>query len=212
MTITEESRPDAAAPIWKRTWFRRTVLIGAIPALVIAWWLGSPLFLDRTVDEAFPAAAPAAEASAPAAEGPAAPAEEATEVDAASTAAPAGDAAEETAGETATVSEAPAAPVALLGGSFVGNTPRYDGTGSATVFDVDGSTVLRFEDFEVTNGPDLRVNLVLTDGSMVDLGVLTGNIGNQNYDIPADVDLSQVESVLIYCRAFSVYFAEATLA
>jgi hypothetical protein len=207
MTVTEESRMDTTAPIWKRTWFRRTVMIGAIPALVIAWWLGSPLFLDRTVDEAFPA--PVAEA--PAAEAPA-PVEEASEVDTASGAAPASDTVGDTAGETAAPSEAPAAPVALLEGSFVGNTPRYDGTGSATVYEVEGSTVLRFEDFEVTNGPDLRVNLVLADGSMVDLGVLTGNIGNQNYDIPADVDLSQVESVLIYCRAFSVYFAEATLA
>jgi hypothetical protein len=204
MTVTEESRMDTTAPIWKRTWFRRTVLIGAIPALAIAWWLGSPLFLDRTVDEAFPAPAAVAEA-------PAAPAEDG-DTDAESAGASAGETAEETAGGTATVSETPAGPVALLDGSFVGNTPRYDGTGSATIYDVDGSTVLRFEDFEVTNGPDLRVNLVLTDGSMVDLGVLTGNIGNQNYDIPADVDLSQVESVLIYCRAFSVYFAEATLA
>lgn len=202
MTVTEESRPNAAAPIWKRTWFRRTVLLGAIPALVIAWWLGSPLFLDRTVDEDFPAAAPAAEAPAP--EAPAA--DEAVAVDAVD--APVS----EPAAEVAPANDTPAGPVALLGGSFVGNTPRYDGTGSATVYDVDGSTVLRFEEFEVTNGPDLRVNLVLTDGSMVDLGVLTGNVGNQNYDIPADVDLSQVESVLIYCRAFSVYFAEAVLA
>ncbi|MGF1664703.1 MAG: DM13 domain-containing protein [Acidimicrobiia bacterium] len=210
MTVTEESRPDAAAPIWKRTWFRRTVLIGAVPALVIAWWLGSPLFLDRTVDEAFPVAAPAAEA--PAAEAPEAPVTEAPAADEA-VAVDAVDApVAEPAAEVAPANDTAAGPVALLGGSFVGNTPRYDGTGSATVYDVDGSTVLRFEEFEVTNGPDLRVNLVLTDGSMVDLGVLTGNVGNQNYDIPADVDLSQVESVLIYCRAFSVYFAEASLA
>ncbi len=200
MTITEDSRRDTAAPIWKRTWFRRTVLIGAIPALVIAWWLGSPLFLDRTVDEAFPApaaAAPAEEVSAPTIGEETVPSEP---VDV-------------TAGEpTAEATDAPAAPAALLTGSFASSSPRYDGTGSAMVYDVDGSTVLRFEDFEVTNGPDLRVNLVLSDGSMVDLGVLTGNVGDQNYDIPADVDLAQVESVLIYCRAFSVAFAEAVFA
>ena len=40
---------------------KRRLLIGggvlAIPAIALAWWLGSPLFLDTTVDETFPAAA-----------------------------------------------------------------------------------------------------------------------------------------------------------
>jgi hypothetical protein len=88
----------------------------------------------------------------------------------------------------------------------------HQGSGAATIYDVDGGPVLRFEDFDVTNGPDLRVNLVLDDGSMLDLGALKGNVGNQNYDIPADVDLESVSSVLIYCRAFSVPFAEADFA
>ena len=30
------------------------VVIIAIPALALAWYLGSPLFIDKTVDEEFP--------------------------------------------------------------------------------------------------------------------------------------------------------------
>ena len=30
------------------------VALAAIPVAILAWWLGSPLFLDRTVDEDFP--------------------------------------------------------------------------------------------------------------------------------------------------------------
>lgn len=194
---TTENKPTPTLPLWKRSWVRRTVAIGALPALAIVWWLASPLFLDRTVDEAFPAA-PVVESAPTTTVAPAAPVESVDE----------GTEASET---TITPTTTPPAPIAIASGEFVGADDAHSGTGTATFYDVDGGTVLRFEQFEVTNGPDLRVNLVLADGSMVDLGELTGNIGNQNYEVPADVDLDSVESVLIYCRAFSVPFAEATL-
>ena len=71
--------------------------------------------------------------------------------------------------------------------------------------------MLRFEDFSVTNGPDLRVILVGTDGSHYELDKLKGNIGNQNYTIPDDLDLGDYEAVLIYCKPFSVVFSTADL-
>ena len=45
----------------------------------------------------------------------------------------------------------------------------------------------------------------------LDLGKLKGNRGNQNYPIPADVDISIFNSVVIYCKPFAVVFSVATL-
>ena len=75
--------------------------------------------------------------------------------------------------------------------------------------------ILRLEDFMVTNGPDLHVLLVENVegdmGNYIDLGSLKGNIGAQNYEIPADVDLSQFSGVMIYCQPFHVVFSTAPL-
>ncbi len=46
---------------------------------------------------------------------------------------------------------------------------------------------------------------------MIDLGSLKGNVGDQNYEIPADVDLSEYQSIVIYCQPFHVVFSIATL-
>jgi peptide-methionine (R)-S-oxide reductase len=77
----------------------------------------------------------------------------------------------------------------------------------------DASMILRLENFRATNGPDLYVYLA-TDNSAsdyVDLGGLKGNIGNQNYDIPEGTDFSKYDSVLIWCKAFSVLCGSAKL-
>ena len=120
------------------------------------------------------------------------------------------------------VAEVPVDPIALLEGGFIDGDAFHRGDGTATVYDLgDGSRVLRFEEFEVTNGPDLRV-LVTPDPNPFDhdalaaagyteLGRLKGNIGNQNYDIPPDVDTDSIGSVIIYCAPFHVIFAVATL-
>jgi hypothetical protein len=114
----------------------------------------------------------------------------------------------------------PTGPVAFLSGSFVGADDLHQGSGTATVYELeDGSHVLRFEDFEVTNGPDLHVLLVPNDAptdrddlaGYVDLGSLKGNIGNQNYEIPPDIDVSEFGSIVIYCEPFHVLFASASL-
>jgi hypothetical protein len=52
---------------------------------------------------------------------------------------------------------------------------------------------------------------VFDDGEYVDLGALKGNVGNQNYAIPADVDLTDLSSVTIWCDRFNVSFGAAEL-
>jgi hypothetical protein len=53
---------------------------------------------------------------------------------------------------------------------------------------------------------------VFDDGRYVDLGSLKGNVGNQNYVIPADVDLTTLSSLSLWCDRFDVSFGAATLA
>jgi Electron transfer DM13 len=92
-------------------------------------------------------------------------------------------------------------------------------TGTATAIrTANDGDVLTLTNFEVDNGPDLRVYLVAgaaRDESEVDefedLGALKGNKGNQQYDIPRGLDLDRYSTVVIWCRAFSVSFARAPL-
>lgn len=198
---------DTRPPIYKR----RSVLISAavlaVPVLALAWWLGSPLFLDTVVDEAFPAVADQSSMDETAAD------EEAMADAAAS---------DETADSDAVAGSAGAAPVALYSGSFTGADGSHQGSGTATIYQLDdGSRTLRFEDFEVTNGPDLHVLISPTDAigsredleaaGYSDLGGLKGNIGNQNYELPLDLDLTGPVTITIYCDPFHVVFATATL-
>ena len=70
-------------------------------------------------------------------------------------------------------------------------------------------------DLRTSAGPDLRVYLAPGDGAdvgdHVDLGGLKGNIGTQQYAIPAETDLGRYRAVVIYCRAFSAPFGRAVL-
>ncbi len=102
-----------------------------------------------------------------------------------------------------------------ISGNFAGvGDGIHDASGIAKVIPVDGSSVLRLEDFRTTNGPDLYVYLSTNKqaSDFVDLGRLKGNIGNQNYDIPEGTDLSKYDTVLIWCKQFSVLFGSAELA
>ena len=185
------------------------VIVALIPVAAFAWWLLSPLFLTTTVDEEFPFAATA-------------------QVPADMTMAEV-----ETVMETMATMvedpvaepmppEMPAQPVALASGSFRDADSFHRGSGTATIYETpDGGHVLRFEDFMVTNGPDLRVLLAESDdpmsrdelqaGGYTHLEKLKGNIGNQNYEIPADINLEEQNSVIIYCMPFHVIFSVAPL-
>ena len=44
----------------------------------------------------------------------------------------------------------------------------------------------------------------MTKAGFVELGALKGNEGDQNYDIPASVDLEKYRAVTIWCHRFNV--------
>jgi Electron transfer DM13 len=102
-------------------------------------------------------------------------------------------------------------------GSFESVAHAAEGT-ARTIRTAAGGTVLTLTNFDVDNGPDLRVYLVAgpaRDESEVDdfkdLGALKGNRGNQQYELPRGLDLERYSTVVIWCRAFSVNFARAPL-
>ena len=111
-------------------------------------------------------------------------------------------------------------PAPIATGMF--HSVAHETSGNATIYQLpDGKRTLRLTDFKTSNGPDVQVYLVaapdaqdndtVTRAGFVQLGALKGNIGDQNYDVAADVDLSKYQSVTIWCRRFSVNFATAPL-
>ncbi len=196
-------RSRHSEPVTKRNWII-IAIVAAIPVIAVSWWLGSPLFLDTEVNEEFPMSADAVV--------PDDMTQEEVEV-----------VMEKTADETPTEVEEPmpeeSEPESIASGEFTDFDDFHQGSGTATIYKLeDGSRVLRLQDFEVTNGPDLHVLLVpaADPGSRddltgyVDLGSLKGNLGDQNYDIPADIDILEYSSAIIYCVPFHVIFSIAT--
>jgi len=100
-------------------------------------------------------------------------------------------------------------------GNFLGAGDGFhNAEGVAKIIQLaDGTDILRLENFKATNGPDLYVYLSTdkTNADIVNLGRLKGNIGNQNYLIPAGTDITKYNIALIWCRAFSVIFGSAQL-
>jgi hypothetical protein len=118
----------------------------------------------------------------------------------------------------ASASPSATAPVtAVRSGMFSGADEFHFGRGSATLLETEpGRYLVRLEDFEVRNGPDLYVYLSpsadgYADGA-VELGRLKADKGNQNYEVPPATDVEEARSVVIWCRQFSVLFAVAPLA
>lgn len=114
-----------------------------------------------------------------------------------------------------------ASPQVLFKGNFHG--VAHETKGIATVYQFpNGERVLRFTEFKTSNGPEIQVYLVAVNDAndsdtvkqagFVSLGPIKGNIGDQNYNLPADVDLAKYKAVTIWCRRFGVNFATAPLA
>ena len=103
------------------------------------------------------------------------------------------------------------AAMSVLEADFSGADSFHRVSGDALVLESGDQKFLRFENFESTNGPDLKVYLSddLRASDFISLGELKGNIGNQNYELPSDVDLEQYPYVLIWCERFSVLFGSA---
>jgi hypothetical protein len=103
----------------------------------------------------------------------------------------------------------------LRAGYFIGiGDGIHNAEGIAKIIPLeDGTHILRLENLRVTNGPDLYVYLSpdKSASDFVNVGKLKANNGNQNYDIPAGINLSKYDTVLVWCRPFSVLFGSAEL-
>ncbi len=185
----------------RRLWTVLGVLIAVVVVIGLLVFEPWKLFVDQRVDEALPTASSSAQPASPAPGGSATPATPGT------------------GGNPAPM----AAPTVLAIGNFV--SQEHETKGTATILRLaDGQRILRLTDFETSNGPDLQVWLtdqpvqtdnegwfLFDDGKYTSLGGLKGNIGDQNYPIPADVNLADYRSVSIWCDRFSVSFGAAEL-
>ena len=190
----------------------KKTLIGVVVIVVLAgaafaWWLLSPLFLNTTVEEEFPFSATA-------------------DMPVGMTQIEAEDIMQGMAKvdmeEMEEMPDEMAQAVALASGMFRDADSFHKGSGTATIYRLpDGMGALRFENLDVTNGPDLRVLLSthpdpqnkaeLNEAGYLHIGKLKGNRGNQNYELPPDADLESFGSVIIYCMPFHVIFSVAPL-
>jgi hypothetical protein len=111
-------------------------------------------------------------------------------------------------------------PEPLASGQFY--SILHPTAGTATIYRMgDGSRVLRFTGFSTSNGPDVHVYMVAADDAkdaatvqqagFIDLGVIKGNVGDQNYTLAGDLDLAKYRAVSIWCKRFSVNFGAAAL-
>ena len=179
----------------------------AIPILAFAWWLLSPLFLNTTVTEDFPLSATA--------DMPSGVTQQEAEDIMEGMAKINMDAVEP-------MPEKMAEATVLASGKFRDGDSFHKGSGDVSLYRLaNGDSVLRFEDLAVTNGPDLHVLVSMhsdpmTKGELRDagystLGQLKGNRGDQNYEVPSDIDPNSIGSVIIYCMPFHVIFSVAPL-
>lgn len=128
------------------------------------------------------------------------------------------------AAEEPTISEAvtpgpeprsPPAPEVVAAGMFRDGAPGHHGKGTARLGrDASDKAFLVFEEFSVTNGPDLHVILGATidgGGDGLDLGGLKATDGTFSYEVPDGTDLAAFKSVTIFCKSFPTVFAVARL-
>lgn len=174
----------------KRGWWITGGIV-AVAALVVVLLVTRPwlAFIDVRVDETLPTAVATVEPAEP----------------------------------DATETPEPAEPVLLSAGTFISH--EHETTGTVRIIEnPDGTRVLAIENLTTTNGPDVHVWLSASDvvegfdgwfvaggAPFYDLGLIKGNLGNQLYEIPADVDLSQFRSVSLWCVQFGVSFGAAQL-
>jgi len=195
MTVSPDSRgrPTPTGRHRRRMLFGASVIGVALAAAALFWFQPHKLFLDERVDEALPSLGAPSSPGSPGAGEPAAIA--------------------------ATPPAAPVPPV-LAGGRFVSLDHGTSGTVEVLALG-GGARVVRLEDLDTSNGPDLFVYLSTNpaggpegafDDDYVNLGRLKGNQGDQNYPLPADVDLGRFASVVIWCDRFDSAFGAADLA
>lgn len=167
-------------------WIAVAAAFAAAAAVVLVWFQPQKLLIDERVDEAAPSVVTATS---------------------------------DTSAGSDTTETARPAETDLARGEFI--SLDHGTSGTARVIDLGASRVVRLEALDTDNGPDLFLYLSTNppdgdegafDDDFVNLGRLKGNEGNQNYDLPADVDLSRYASVVIWCDRFNSAFGAAPLA
>jgi hypothetical protein len=181
----------------------------ALIVFVFVWFEPHKAFIDERVDETIPVAASITTTSTTSIT----PTTTVVERDAPTTTQPSE--------ETPTTTTVPPIeyPIVISENTLV--DVAHGGSGTVLVLELeDGSRLLRFEDLDVLNGPDLVVILSdrelsgaddYADGEYLILGDLKGNQGNQNYEIAADVDLADWATAGIWCRRFNTTFNVASI-
>ena len=99
----------------------------------------------------------------------------------------------------------------LRTGNFTpsGNISKVNGV--SRILSVNDNEFLRFEHFNITNGPELHVYFTNKGdfANSKDLGILKGNIGPQNYFLGNTAN--QYDTVVIASKPFKMVYAKATL-
>ena len=91
--------------------------------------------------------------------------------------------------------------------------------GNVNIKSIDGKKYLHLDSsFSTSNGPQVEVLLhqdavpqAYNSSNYISLGEIKSFQGEQWYELPADIDLSNYQSVSIWCREFDVTFGYATL-
>jgi hypothetical protein len=194
--------------------FRWPIIGIAVAVAVVAFLAFRPdkLFVDDAVDESLAEAFTTTTAQAASAD------TTSSTTSAIETTEGVGDSPTSTTAPSTTTTTVPTAPVRVTTGSFYGIDHSAEGT--ASVYEQDDNFVLRFEDdTDIQNGPDLYVWVLPsadyeggTPPDYIDLGKIKGNVGGQNYELPANFDPAVHRSVLVWCLRFNVPFVAAPLA
>lgn len=99
----------------------------------------------------------------------------------------------------------------LRSGNFTNSGNISKVSGISRILSVNDNEFLRFEHFNLTNGPELHVYFT-NKGDLVnskDLGILKGNIGPQNYFLGNIAN--QYDTVVIASKPFKMVYAKAML-
>ena len=97
-------------------------------------------------------------------------------------------------------------------GNFSG-TAGQNVSGMAKIYLTDNKYMLKLENFNTANGPDLKVYLstASTPSGFISLGDLKSTNGNQVYEINGTPDFTKHKFVLIHCERYNHLYGVAEL-
>ncbi len=115
-------------------------------------------------------------------------------------------------------------PVTIGSGTFQQIDAVRRAQGTVNIYQgSDNALLMRFEDFNMPNGPDLNVylsaaqdpktfaDMTVGDLEPLEIDPLKTNVGNQNYELPNGTDLQQYHSVVIYSSSLDLVYSDAPL-